>query len=61
MAVPGRLRCICGQGGLYWANSNCRVEEGLVGGSAPAVEVEVDDSTTTGNAVVQGLKERVAS
>ena len=36
-------------------------EEGLVGGSEPAVEVEVDDSTTTGNAVVRGLKERVAS
>ena len=32
-------------------------EEGLVGGSEPAVEIDVDDSTTTGNAVVRGLKE----
>ena len=36
-------------------------EEGLVGGSEPAVEVNVEDSITTGNAVVRGLKERVAS
>ena len=31
-------------------------EEGLVGGSEPAVEVDKDDSITTGNAVVQGLE-----
>jgi len=36
-------------------------EEGLVGGSEPAVEVNVEDSIMTGNAVVRGLKERVAS
>ena len=36
-------------------------EEGLVGGSEPAVEVDVDDSAATGNAVVRGLKERVES
>ena len=31
-------------------------EEGLVGGSEPAVEVDEDDSITTGNAVVRGLE-----
>jgi hypothetical protein len=31
-------------------------EEGLVGGSEPAVEVDEDDSMTTGNAVVRGLE-----
>ena len=31
--------------------------EGLVGGSELAFEDEVDDSMTTGNAVVRGLKE----
>ena len=36
-------------------------EEGLVGGSEPAVNVDVDDSMTTGNVVVRGLKERFAS
>ena len=35
--------------------------EGLVGGSEPAADVGVDDSMTTGNVVVQGLKERFAS
>ena len=31
-------------------------EEGLVGGEEPAVEVDEDDSITTGNAVVRGLE-----
>jgi len=31
-------------------------EEGLVGGSEPAVEVGADDSMHTGNAVVRGLE-----
>jgi hypothetical protein len=31
-------------------------EEGLVGGSEPAVEVDEDDSMTTGNAVERGLE-----
>ena len=31
-------------------------DEGLVGGSEPAVEVDEDDSMTTGNAVVRGLE-----
>lgn len=31
-------------------------EEGLVGGSELAVEVDEDDSMTTGNAIVQGLE-----
>ena len=37
-------------------------EEGLaLGGSEPAVDVDVDDSMTTGNVVVRGVKERFAS
>ena len=35
-----------------------RVVEGLVGSSELAAEDEVDDSMTTGNAVVRGLEER---
>ena len=35
--------------------------EGLVGGSEPGVDVHVDDSMTTGNVVVRGVKERFAS
>ena len=35
--------------------------EGLVGGSEPAADVDVDDSMNTGNVVVQGLKERFTS
>ena len=31
-------------------------EDGLVGGSEPAVEVEEDDSMTNGNEVVRGLE-----
>ena len=31
-------------------------EEGLIGGSEPAVEVNEDDSMTTGNVIERGLE-----
>jgi len=46
-------------GGLYWnlVELGSDGAEGLVSSSELAVEDEVDDSMTTGNAVVRGLKE----
>ena len=36
-------------------------EDGLIGGTEAAVDVDVGDSMTTENTVVRGLKERFAS
>jgi hypothetical protein len=36
-------------------------EEGLVGGSEAAVDIDMDDLMITGKVVVRGLKERFAS
>jgi len=56
-AVLVRSRCICGLRGLLLVEFKLSGgEEGLVGGSEPAIEVNEDDSMTTGNVVERGLE-----